>query len=74
MIVEIVGAYVEGLPIPNSSSFLTRVASENLYGAFENDWVTNIFLQSSLSPTFKSGNNSSLFSLSPLSSLWFKLF
>ena len=35
IIVEIVGAYVEGLPIPSSSNFLTRVASENLKGGFE---------------------------------------
>ena len=34
MIVEIVGAYVDGLPIPNSSSFLTKVASVNLKGYF----------------------------------------
>ena len=32
IIVEIVGAYVEGRPIPSSSSFLTKLASEYLAG------------------------------------------
>ena len=41
-IVEIVGAYVEGLPIPNSSSFLTSEASEYLYGGLLNFWLTII--------------------------------
>jgi hypothetical protein len=40
MIVEIVGAYVDGLPIPNSSSFLTKVAYVNLKGYFVKDCVT----------------------------------
>ena len=34
--VLIVGAYVEGLPIPNSSNFLTSAASVNLAGGREN--------------------------------------
>jgi len=36
IIVEIVGAYVDGLPIPSHSNFLTKDASVNLAGGLEN--------------------------------------
>jgi hypothetical protein len=35
--VEIVGAYVDGLPIPSDSSFLTNDASVYLDGGLENN-------------------------------------
>jgi len=37
IIVSIVGAYVEGLPIPSHSIFLTREASVYLAGGLENN-------------------------------------
>ena len=49
------GAYVDGLPIPNSSIFLTNVASENLKGALEKDCVTEILILLISSPSSKSG-------------------
>ena len=56
-------AYVEGLPIPNSSNFLTRLASEYLGGG----WVkccSSVKSLNSTSPLPTSGNifSSSLFS------------
>ena len=53
--VEIVGAYVDGLPIPSSSSFLTRDASEYLAGAAVNLHSALICLSYILSPIFISG-------------------
>ena len=64
MIVEIVGAYVDGLPIPNSSSFLTKVASVNLKGYFVKDCVTVTDSLETSSPTRRFGNNPLPFSSS----------
>ena len=54
--VEIVGAYVEGLPIPNSSSCFTKDASVNLYGGLVKRCVALIKLYPRCSPIFKLGN------------------
>ena len=57
MTVEIVGAYVEGLPMPSSSSFLTSEASENLNGGLVKNCVTCTFCFIICSPAVNFGSS-----------------
>ena len=60
MIVVIVGAYVDGLPIPNSSNFLTSEASVNLEGGLVNLCVDIIDFGLIVLPLTKFGSNGEL--------------
>ena len=60
-IVEIIFAYVEGLPIPFFSSSLTSAASENLDGGFVYFCSKLIFSTVRESPSFSDGRISSSF-------------
>ena len=51
-----VGANVEGLPIPNSSNFFTNAASEYRYGGLENRCVETKDFRSTKSPLFTAGS------------------
>jgi hypothetical protein len=54
--VEIVGAYVEGLPIPNSSKDLIKLASEYLAGGWVKCWSVLMFCKATDSPSANSSN------------------
>ena len=56
MIVEIVGAYVDGRPIPSSSNFFTKEASVYLDAALVYRSVAVMLLFNNLSFTFNAGN------------------
>ena len=58
-IVEIILAYVEGLPIPFFSNSFTRAASEYLDGGLVNFWSSLISFKLRLSPSFNGGKISS---------------
>ena len=60
MIVEMVGAYVEGLPIPNSSNFFTRLASEYRGGFWVNLSVAVICFAARFSPAVTLGRSAPL--------------
>ena len=64
--VDIVGTYVDGLPIPFSSKSLTKEASVYLAGGCVKCCFPSIDAGSKTSPSSNSGNNTSLSSSSVL--------
>ena len=52
-----IAAYVEGLPIPSASSFLTREDSVNLEGGLVKSSLIRSFSNLRISPSFIVGNS-----------------